>query len=185
MKKSIQKHIDKEHYVKLELTNSKDKALCSFGGYIIAQNKHFILFCDFMDFHYDGMVIIKKKDVAEIRYSDFEKQLDKMKAGEGIKQNALKRVRKLNVKLGTYPEILEQIKAKDLAIIIEDLYGNKDYFQIGPIEKIGKKAVKLHYMNAKGYYEFKPVKAYYTDITFTRFDGPYATLFYKYSQSRE
>ena len=81
MKKKIQKHIDKQQYIKVYLEESDGSAMTRFEGVIFEQNEKFILMCDTHDFDYDGLIILRKKDISKIRRSAFDKFVDMVLEG--------------------------------------------------------------------------------------------------------
>ena len=186
MKKLIEKHIKNIDFVKVYLSDNKtDSEITHFEGYIFEQNKKFIIMNDMYDFTYDGLVIVKKSDISEIKHTKNEKFFTKILAKENIKKSIINTWEQRKISLQNIETIFTQIQSLQIPVILECQYGNDDRFIIGPIEKIGTKKVKVKYFNAQGEYDFKPVSAEYKDITVIRFDSPYANIFYKYAKDRK
>lgn len=180
MKKRIKKYIDSKSYVKVYLADYEGFELTSFGGIIVEQNEKFILMSDLNDFNFDGVVIVRKSDISNVKRSINESFFDTIIEKEGIKQAIIQRTANLNFKLGDFTEMFISLKELGIAIIIEQLYANVSKFQVGPVSKVDKKKVFLDYFNANGEFDFKPVTSKFKDITFVRIDSPYANLFFKH-----
>jgi hypothetical protein len=182
MKKRIRKHIKEKNFVKVYLVDDKGINLTHFTGIIFDQNKEHILMCDLEDFNYDGFVVAKKSDISEIKRTANELFFDSIISREGIKQMIIQKAADLNFKLGVFPDMFNSLKKIGTAIIIENLYGSDSIFQIGPINKVGKKRVYIDYFSANGEYDLKPASSKYENITFFKFDCPYANQYFKYSK---
>ena len=185
MKKRINKHIDKKHYVKVYIEDKNGYSITHFGGIIFEQNEEHVLMCDMYDFNYDGFVVVRKSDISEIKRTENEKFFDRILDKEGIKKLILKKMKILSLKLDTYARMFSALKAKGLPVIIECRYGKKDLFQIGPIAKVKGKKVLVNYFNASGEYDLKPVISEFKNITFFRVDTEYANIFFKYAKAVE
>lgn len=185
MKKRIKKHIDNQSFVKVYLADKEGFELTHFQGIIFSQNEKFILMCDLEDFNYDGFVVARKSDISEIKHTDNEHFYNVIIEKEGIKKTLIKTFEALDFKLGNQLDMFEQLLKLNLPIIVERLYETESKFQIGPIKKLVKKKLYIDYFNAKGEYDLKPVSSKFKDITFFKFDSPYANLFFKYSKRIE
>ena len=153
MKKKLKKHIANQDYVKVYIIDEGDYKITSFEGIVFGQNDDFILMSDTYDFFYDGLVILRKKDVSEIRHSDNQRFMKQIMENEELLKSTLEKRSTIKFKLGTLQEMLTQLRQLRMAIIIECKYRNDDIFQIGPLSKVTKKRVKIDYFNAKGEYD--------------------------------
>ena len=180
MNKRIAKHIKASQHVKVYLTGADDIDLGSFEGIILEQTDKFILMNDLMDFNYDGLAVIRKRDINEIKRTTNEVFFDAILKKEGIKKAILKRYKKLDFHLSSFTEMFTSLQDAGTPVIIERKYGSEDVFQIGPIEKAKQKRVHIKYFNAEGEYDAKPVVSKFKDITFFRIDSPYANTMSKY-----
>lgn len=182
MKKRIQKHIDKEEYVKIYICDHDGAAITNFNGYILEQDKNFVLMSTNNDFFYEGISVIRKADITEIRRTENEKFFQKIMEKEDLKKEMFERKELLNFHLNGYPEMFQTIQEMNIAVIIEAKYGDDDRFLIGPVASCNKKHVKINYFNSRGEYDLKPVSCKYKEITHLTIDSPYARLYYKYSK---
>ena len=103
MKKRIQKHIDKQEYMKVYICDHDGADITNFNGFILAQNAKHIAICNTYDFFYDGISIVRKADIDEIRRTENEKFFQKILEKEGLKSDFLNRGTLLNFQLDTYP----------------------------------------------------------------------------------
>lgn len=182
MKKRIQKHIDKSEYVKVYICDKDGTSIANFNGYILEQNKNHILMSTNYDFFYDGISVIRKADISEIKRTENEKFFQKIMEKENLKKEMFDRKEILDFHLDTYPNMFQTIREMQLPVIIEAVYGSDDRFQIGPLADSNNKQVKINYFNARGEYDLKPVSCKYKEITHFTIDSPYARLYYQYSK---
>jgi hypothetical protein len=182
MKKRIEKHIARQDYVRVDLTDESGEILTHFDGIIVEQTKKFILMVDTNDFHFEGLVVAKKADIAEIRSNLHDRFVGSIMESEGIKAALLQKRAEIPFSLGTFREMFENLQHIGMPVIIERLYGNNNVFQIGPIESVKAKRVFIDYINASGEYDLKPVSSRFKEITFFRFGDMYAHLFFKHSK---
>lgn len=182
MKKEIQKHIDKRHYVKIYLEEDDGSAMENFHGFIFEQTEKFVLMCQTNDLNFDDFVVLRKRDIAKIRRVKFEKFIDKVLQKEGLKEEMFDKHQNLDFELGSWKEMLEKLQQTDKPVIIEMNYGKYELFQLGAINSVKDKSVVLDYIAANGKYNHKPVTVKFKKITFLRFDGNYVNLFYKYAK---
>ncbi len=181
LNKLLRKHIKNENFVKV-YTSSKDFNLGSYEGFIFDYSDDYVLMNDMRDFDYDGLVVFKKSDIYEIKHTENEKFFLYLLKKEHIKKEIFKRKNKLKFKLASMQEMMETLKYLHIPVICEHIYGKKDLFQIGTIQKVGKRKAQMKYFNARGKFDFKLVPVSYKSITFIRIDSPYANIFYKYSK---
>ena len=180
MKKRIQKHIDQKDFVKVYIVDEDDYGISHFEGYIFDQNDKLILMCDHNDFFYDGIIVLRKKDISEIKHSDNEKFLDKINIAEKTKELDYKKFENLKFKLDSWEAMFSNLKHLDKPLIAECKYDDDDRFIIGPVDSIDKKKVKIKYFNSTGEFDLKPSSVRFKDITFLRVDSPYANTFYRH-----
>ena len=177
--KIINKHIKNKNFVKVYISH-KDYNLTYFTGFIFEHNRDFILMSDMNDFNYEGLIVLRKSDISEIKHKGKIKFFHKMLKKEKIKKRIFKRRAQIDFGLDTMHNMMKQLKKLQIPIICEHLYKKDELFQIGTIQKVGKKKAEIKYFNVLGKFDFKPSIAKYKSITYIRIDSPYANIFYKY-----
>jgi hypothetical protein len=185
MKKRVEKHIKNQDFVKVYLADKDDLSITHFEGFIFEQSDRFILMSDTTDFNYDGIVVLRKSDISEIKHKENERFFKKILDDEKITELIFTKRDALNFSLSTFEDMFEQLQSSGLSIIIECKYSKDDRFLIGPIVKTENKRVRLKYFNANGEFDLKPTSAKYKEITFFKIDSPYANIFYKYAKDIE
>ncbi|WP_027420559.1 hypothetical protein [Crocinitomix catalasitica] len=170
----------KQQFVKIYISDADDVAITHFSGIVLDHNKDFVMMLDFHDFRSDGYVVIRKKDIYEIKRTKNEKFLQEIMEKEGILKESFKHLK--TISLSTMERMFKQLKEKGLPIIIERRYKDEDIFQIGPIDSIEKKVVRIRYFNARGEYDHKPVRSNFKTITFFRVGDLYSELSHKYAR---
>jgi hypothetical protein len=180
MKNTIQKHIDKQNYVKVYICDHDGAYITNFNGFILAQNAKHVLICNTDNFFYDGVSIIRKADIDEIRRTENEKFFQKILEKEGLKGQFLEKSSLLKFELDTYQKMFESFYKMKIPVILEAKYKKDDRFIIGPVMKFDDKKVKINHFNSRGEYDLKFVPCKYKEITYITIDSPYANTFYKY-----
>ncbi len=180
MNKKIAKHIKNQDYVKVYIAD-EDKSITNFNGLIFEQSNKFILMSNTHDFYPEGLVVLRKSDVTEIRHSDNEKFYQKILEGEKIIPLIIDRCKSIPFSLDSFPKMFAQLQKLNLPLIVECNYNGDDRFNIGPVEEVLDKKVRIKYFNSRGEFDLKPVTLKYKEITVIRFDDPYANTFFKYA----
>lgn len=180
MRKRIEKCIKAGDYVKVHLTEPKGDYIKHVDGVILEQSADLILMSDSFDFHYDGLMIIRKRDISEIQLADTERFMKMILKKEGYMTAVQKRYKHMGLKINSLEQALAQLQRSKRPVIIECKYGKHDLFQIGPIVNVTPKRVRIQHFNARGEYDAKPVITKLKDITTVRIDSPYANTFFKY-----
>ena len=181
MKRRIQKHIEAADYVKLEIAEKTGDNLARFSGIILGQSPELILMSDSFDFYYDGLVLLRRSDIDEIRCSDNERFMKRIMQKEGMHAIFKKRAKALDIPLSSFAAALEHFRKLEIPVIIQRKYHDEDIFQIGPVMEVTDKKVLIKYFNARGEFT-KPVSSKLKDITYIHVDSPYANTFYKYAK---
>ena len=85
MRKKIRQHIRKRNYVTVYITDRDSTVIAHYNGVLLAQSDCLLLIGVMYDFFYDGLVLVRKRDISEIRYSKKEKFFNQVIENEGIK----------------------------------------------------------------------------------------------------
>ena len=179
--KKLDKYIQKANFVKVYIGDAEGQAIRHFEGVVFSYSDDYVFMCDLSDFNYDGLVVFRKADIIEVRYSENEVFFEKILKAENILRSIRLQKRENPFRVGTLKRMLEQLEKLKIPVIFECLYDEEEKFQIGPIESTHIDKIKITYFNSAGEFDEKPVEINFTDITFLRFDSPYANLFYKYT----
>ena len=177
----LKKHIKKQNFVKIHIASDKH-SITYFEGFIFEQTKDYVLMNDMYDFNYDGLIVLRKSDIDEIKCTENEKFYLHILKQEKIKKEILKKRKKLNFKLSSMKNMMKNLQDLKVPVICEHKYNNDDLFQIGSIKKVTKKKSYMQYFNARGEFTLKLLPISYKSLTFIRIDSPYTSLFYKYSK---
>jgi len=181
LNKLLHKHIKNENFVKV-YTSTEDTDLEAYEGFIFEYNNDYVLMNDMRDFNYDGLVVLKKADIHEIKHTQNENFFLHLLKKEKIKKDIYKRRKRIKFKLASIQEMMDNLKSLQIPIICEHLSGKRELFQIGTIKEVSNKKAQMKYFNARGKFDFKLVPVPYKSLTFMRIDSPYANIFYKYSK---
>jgi len=185
MKQKLDQHILSHNYVKVYITDKESAHITHFAGIVFDQTDDLVLMSDTNDFDYDGLIVLRKNDISEIKHTDNERFVTHILEQEGLRENWLERRAAMNISLAPLQQLLEQVQALGLPIIAECRYKGDDIFQVGPIHSVTEEHLKIQYFNANGEYDLKPTLAELDAITFLRIDSPYANLMFKYAAKAE
>ncbi len=180
IKQKIKYHCTNKKYCQIKRKVGGDKFLNS-EGYIVDFSREFIVVQEVNDFRVLGYYIFPISTVVDIRYNNMDKYFNKIL----IKEKQVELVKnKYPLDLTDWTTIFKSIKNAGLNIIVECEAPDDDDFIIGPITKITKSAVSIHFISTNGYLFPEPTRVTYNRITVTRFDDNYVNVFSKYIRQR-
>lgn len=179
--KKLDKHIQKSHFVKVYLGDSEGNHLKHFEGVVFSYNNDFVFMCDFADFNPDGFVVFRKDDIIDVQRTENETFFDHILKSESLLRTVRVQKREFPLRLSKMETMFAQLREFKLPIIIECLYTEEELFHLGIVKKMDTKKVEIQFLGANGIFEKENRNIDFDDITFFRFDSPYANLFYKYA----
>jgi hypothetical protein len=174
----LQKYLDNKEFVKIFRTIcDKEDDL---SGFILKISREFLLLQLDREFMFDGYAIIRQDDYDSIRCNKYDKTQKKIFKSEGLLDTSYGLDK--NIDLTCWEDILQQLKKYDCHVIVESLNKDKDHldFCIGPIIKVTKHTVSIHYYSPTGKLEKKPTKIKLDKIKTIKFGDRYSTIFRKY-----
>lgn len=152
------------------------------SGFIVAYSKEFLIIQESDDFNILGYVIFPISTIEKIRRNNSDKYYHKILQGE----NLLKKVNlKHKINLNNWETLFKSIKKTDLNVIIENEDIDDKTFDIGPIIKVNKSSVYIHYFDSKGFLCDEETQIKWNQITLVRFDDRYINIFSKYLRKRK
>jgi len=87
------------------------------------------------------------------------------------------------IKGGSLGEIFKAIRRLGHLVIIESVYDDEYYFDIGAIRRVTKESVSLRYFDATGEWDDSNVVIDYDAITCVKYGGRYSTHWEKYLEA--
>jgi hypothetical protein len=174
----IKYHHDSKKYA--QITREVAKGITEISnGYIIAYSPGFILLHEVFDFSVAGYNIIPIAQIAKVRFNRFDKYFDKILTHEKVITNI---GIEYPIDLDSWRAIFQSLEKREANIIVECESPEIDTFTIGPIVKAGDKKLTIKHFNAEGYFDNKPTRIAYADITKIQFDNAYINTFSKYTR---
>lgn len=173
----LEKCILTKTLVKLEREVVEGEA--DIAGFILDKSDQFLLVQQVEEFDLNGYAIIRKDHFSALRANEFDEVMEQILKEEGIlkKKYGLKKT----ISLDSWTSMFETLKKKDFHVIVECEDLEEPTFTIGPVTKVGKNSVQVHFYDAIGVYDKKPTKIKFEDITLVRFGDRYSTIFRKYA----
>jgi hypothetical protein len=176
LKEKIKSHFNTKKYCQIKRKVGENKFLNSVG-YIIDFSKNFIVMQEVNDFRVLGYYIFPISTIVDVRYNNMDKYFNKILIWE--KQVDIVK-NKYPLNLTNWTTIFKSIKKAGFNVIVECEAPDDDDFIIGPITKITKSAVSIHFISTNGYLFTDPTRVTYDRITVARFDDTYTNVLSKY-----
>jgi hypothetical protein len=151
-------------------------------GYIVEYSEDFVILQETDDFKALGFNILPIRHLKEIRYNNNDRYYDKIMTWENEKVNI---GLKTKVDLKSWQTIFKEFQKKKINVIVYCEAPEKDTFTIGPVKRVTDKNVFILYFNANGFFNDKPTKIDYNDISKIMFDDRYIDIFSKYTRRKK
>lgn len=180
-KQKIKYHKDNNLFCKITRDVGESNSILN-GGYIIDYSKDFVLMQECDEFSLLGYLIFPIKTISNIRFNKNDKYYHKIMKWEKQIANLHK---KHEINLNDWSSIFKSIKKTGLSVIIENENPADKTFDIGPIIKVTKNAVFIHYFNAAGILDNELTKINWNKITIIQFDDRYTNTFSKYLRHKK
>ena len=149
----------------------------SIQGFILASSEQLVVLQYVYDFNLDGLMVLSKSEITEIRSTATDKFQRKLLAKEGL----LKTVPfETAFDLQSWRSIIKQLAKAYPLIILECERGDKPDFVIGRVEKTTSIAAYVRYFTGTGRWLDEPVRVNYSDITSCQVGTNYQKLYEKY-----
>jgi hypothetical protein len=173
--KLIQKHIDKNNFVKIYLSEESPNE--SIFGFILKMSDEFLMIQEVHEFTLNGFRIIPQERVLSIRNSSSDKVFKKILSEEGIIKTDQRIVN--NTSLKNPESLFRSLKKQNFHCIVESSKKNKK-FSIGEILEIDDKSVTIKNYDPSGKIDKKPHKIQFKKIEMITFNDNYSLVFRKY-----
>ncbi len=151
-------------------------------GYIVDYSENFVVLQETDDFRALGFNIFPMPHIARIRYNNHDKYYDKIMTWE----NEKKKIEiSTNVNLDSWKSIFKTFQQKKMNVIVECEDPDIGSFTIGTVKRVTDKNVFILYFNAAGFFDDKPTRIDYENISKIMFDDRYIDIFSKYTRERK
>lgn len=174
MKVQLQNYIDCQNQIQIKRKRIDNNSLECIP---LMLGEKLLLVQYLYDYDIDGYMIIRLKDITNIRNGESEKFYEYILKQEQI-INQVKKPDLTNV--DNWEGLLSELKMFEKNIIIEceDISGND--FYIGKIIEINKNRVSFLHFNPVGEWEKVPKEIIFKDLTAIRFETRYINIISKY-----
>jgi hypothetical protein len=149
------------------------------NGFVVALGYEWVLLQNFHDFHPEGYVALRVRDVTDIRSDEHERLWERMLAGEGL----IDRIPiPDDVRLSDASDLLESLQERGRYVIVESEDPDEDLrdFHIGLILSVDADSVCLAHFDGLGVWDDAPHVIPFDEITKVQIEAPYAQIFSKY-----
>lgn len=143
-------------------------------GIELKESESLVLFAREYDFFIDGFQIIRKEDITEYSSSKSLKYNFNILKSEGLIQGIVTP----DIDLSSWASVFRSLGRKEFVSVEDERTGDMD---IGPITKINKKSMSLHYFDGAGKWLDEP-QIQYSDITSLQFGTNYICYHKKHIQ---
>lgn len=176
LKKTIQDHLNKTHYVKVFFSEECPEEFTS--GFILKVSEKFLMVQESHNFTLDGIKIIPFNKILGTRHKKFEKTSEKIFSEEGLINFNQKIIS--NTSLKNFESLFKSLKKQNFHCIVESSTKKKNIFSIGEILEINERYVVIKNYDATGKIEKKSDKILFKNIHFITFNDRYSLTFRKY-----
>lgn len=129
------------------------------------------------DFELDGYMILRLKDITNIRSDESERFLKLILREEGIIPHENNQV---VTKIDDWEDLFKELKELGKYYIVECERLDDGDFYLGEIIKVNKQSIVFQHFDGVGEWEEKPTKIAYKDITSVSVDKRYINIISKY-----
>ena len=146
-------------------------------GVILGHSAKLLILQQVYDFHLEGLVVLRKKDISNVSQSatdDFQKQ---MLVDEGLFAQIDFDTR---FELSDWKSIIEQLGNLHGLLIIENEDPADPQFLIGQVSKCSKSGVAMRFFDGCGIWDDEPVKLPYREITLCTANSNYVNKYRNY-----
>jgi hypothetical protein len=146
----------------------------SITGFLLEYSRELILIQYVYDFHLDGLMVLRRSDVEEIKSSRTDHYQTEMMKAEGLYQTV-----DFNAKhtVSNWPETIKHFQGQYRFVIIEAEATKPNLFALGRIENIQKQSVTLHGFNGVGEWHDEPTIVPFADITCLQVGSNYISMY--------
>lgn len=144
-------------------------------GVVIQESNNLIMLHREVDFVFDGIVVVQKKDISKHTTGTIrQRRYEKIMRAEGLWKSPGRLVNRLPI--GDWKELLEATSGKPVLIENERISSS----WIGIVENCSEKQVTIRCFDSLGAYEDEAIRIPYRVITAIQFGDRYTQLQFKY-----
>ncbi len=148
------------------------------NGIIIDYSDDYVLLKYEYDFFFDGHRIVRRKDIARLKYN----KTDRFHDGILNRENEILKIAKpVKINIDTGKTIIESLERAKMLAIYELEAGNSEEFILGYIKSIDGDELSILSIGSDGKYQKTPVKLPIAEITMFQIGNRYLKMFKKYS----
>ena len=149
-------------------------------GYVVGTSRRLLVLQQVADFHLDGYLILRVKDITKVRIGKFERTQDRILTRLGVPDSV---VLPAWLNFDNWPSFFRSAQQADKCVAVESALLRVNVFALGEIQKVKKKALVLREFNATAKWRRKPRPFRYKHITTAWFDDEYGTVFHEYMRA--
>ena len=151
----------------------------SIGGFVVDVSSELVLLAQYDGFYLDGFGAFLVRDVLEVRSGEYERQWEKMLAGEGLPTSFDK---ESLPSVADLPSLLTDLQRRGQNVIVECEDEDEDLedFYIGRILEIREDHILFANFDALGQWDAEASEIFFDEITRVQLETPYGRIFSKY-----
>jgi len=168
---SLKLHMKHRHLVSLRRSEIDDHDI---HGYVLDVSKKLVALQYVYDFNLDGLRLVRRKDITEVRRTKADAFHQKLLAAEG-----LERLVPFGVKfdLENWRSIIQQLEASCPVLIFEDERRSDPQFEIGRVVNVADSQVKVLGFSAIARWAKKPTTIPYAALTCIQANNNYINTY--------
>jgi hypothetical protein len=178
MREKLLEHIEQSHLIKIERKKIDEE---DYNCIPLSMGKKLVLIKNYVDFLFNGYVIIRFKDFTNVRYNDVDKFAEYILQNE----NQIREREPIIVsELDNWKDTFKELKKLNKYLRLERDDGEFIKYNFGEIVDVENDGITFHHFNALGEWDNKLIDIKYKDIMLVEVDDRYTRLFSKYVQKK-
>lgn len=135
-----------------------------------------VIVAPYTDFQPDGFEVVRLRDISNVRSGEQSAFHEQVMQAEGVLTNLFPP----SVSLENFPALLTDLFSLGEPVAVSSKSG---VLLLGMIEKIGKKRIRIRYVDADGHVDAEPMRMEYDDIASVAFSSRYLKLVVQYADA--
>jgi hypothetical protein len=147
-------------------------------GFIVNSSEALTLIAKEYDFYLDGYMVLRNSDIEICKPTPTTRYCTRILKKEGLIPDTSDAE---HIDLSSWAALLRDLKKQRDFVIVED--ETSDEFLIGPIERVNKKSVTIHYFDGAGKWK-EPRNILYDEVSSVSFASNYIRMYQKHIKKK-
>lgn len=146
-------------------------------SFVLGVSDHLVALQYVYDFRLDGLMILRRQDISEVRRTETDRFQQALMANEGLDREVPFGV---NLSLQDWRSAITQLSTIYPLMILESELGPDPQFVIGRVLKTTETRVEVHSFSGAGRWAAKPTRMKYANLTSIQVNTNYANFYQRH-----